>query len=128
MTREEAIIEAGIEYSIQNSPYCIGGDNFYEKARELNRNKSFEAGVIWADKNPKSPWISVDDDLPCNHSELLDPENTAVKMETIPVLTGISFNIFSVGWMEKRQGKWVWHSTIEPQYWMPIPKLPKNSE
>lgn len=30
--------------------------------------------------------------------------------------------------MEKRQGKWVWHSTIEPQYWMPIPKLPKNSE
>ena len=46
MTREEAIIEAGIEYSIQNSPYCIGGDNFYEKARELHRNKSFEAGVI----------------------------------------------------------------------------------
>ena len=71
MTREEAIIEAGIEYSIQNSPYCIGGDNFYEKARELNRNESFEAGVIWADKNPKSPWISVKDDLPCNHRELI---------------------------------------------------------
>ena len=31
----------------------------------------FEAGVKWADKNPKSPWISIDDDLPYNHEELL---------------------------------------------------------
>ena len=27
----------------------------------------FEAGVKWADANPKSPWISIDEDLPCNH-------------------------------------------------------------
>lgn len=30
MTREEQIIEAGIEYTMQNNPVCIGGDNFYE--------------------------------------------------------------------------------------------------
>ena len=36
MTREEEIIEAGIEYTMQNSPRCIGGDNFYEQAREFN--------------------------------------------------------------------------------------------
>lgn len=25
----------------------------------------------WSDNHPKSPWISVADDLPCNHKELL---------------------------------------------------------
>ena len=30
----------------------------------------FEAGVKWADSHPKSPWISIEDDLPCNHDEL----------------------------------------------------------
>lgn len=49
MTREEEIIEAGIEYTMQNSPCCIGGDKFYEQAKEFNRNKSFEAGAKWAD-------------------------------------------------------------------------------
>ena len=27
----------------------------------------FTAGAKWADSNPKSPWISVEDDLPCNN-------------------------------------------------------------
>lgn len=56
MTREEEIIEAGIEYTMQNSPLCIGGDNFYEQARMFNRNRSFEAGANWADEHPKSIW------------------------------------------------------------------------
>lgn len=56
MTREEEIIEAGIEYTMQNSPVCIGGDNFYEQARMFNRNRSFEAGAKWADEHPKSIW------------------------------------------------------------------------
>lgn len=50
VTREEQIIEAGIEYTMQNNPVCIGGDNFYEQAKEFNRNRSFEAGAKWADK------------------------------------------------------------------------------
>lgn len=50
MIREEQIIEAGIEYTMQNNPVCIGGDNFYEQAKEFNRNRSFEAGAKWADK------------------------------------------------------------------------------
>ena len=28
--------------------------------------ESFIEGAKWADSHPKSPWISVDDDLPCN--------------------------------------------------------------
>lgn len=136
MTREEAIIEAGIEYSIQNSPYCIGGDNFYEKARELNRNKSFEAGVIWADKNPKSPWISVKDDLPCNHEDLMVKDEKG-RWETKRVLvriqeTDTSFKrpYFADCMMSKWDGEesgFLWHLCSQGYitHWMPIPELPK---
>ena len=121
MTREEAIIEAGIEYSIQNSPYCIGGDNFYEKARELNRNKSFEAGVIWADKNPKSPWISVKDDLPCNHEELTEGDNTSC------VLTLNDCDECIVMCMWKSNRKWIWgRGDMLITHWMRLPELPKE--
>ena len=133
MTREEAIIEAGIEYSIQNSPYCIGGDNFYEKARELNRNESFEAGVIWADKNPKSPWISVDEDLPCNHDELIENENYTKK-----VLVVLAWNDdpskkhIEICDMCNRIGSfntnWYWQNTVYYHVvcWKPLPELPKE--
>ena len=125
MTREEAIIEAGIEYSIQNSPYCIGGDNFYEKARELNRNKSFEAGVIWADKNPKSPWISVKDDLPCNHEELLYQKEIIEGSETKDVFAINEYGEIWDDYMIYENGKWRWND-FEPAYWMIAPKLPKE--
>ena len=124
MTREEAIIEAGIEYSIQNSPYCIGGDNFYEKARELNRNESFEAGVIWADKNPKSPWISVEDDLPCNHLELICWPEIDEGTETIKVFARNKYGDIWDDYMVYKKGSWRWHD-FEPAYWMIAPKLPK---
>ena len=50
MTREEQIIEAGVEFTLQNCPMCIGGDNFAEAMREFNRNRAFEVGAKWADK------------------------------------------------------------------------------
>ena len=71
MTRKEQIIEASIEYTMQNNPVCIGGDNFYEMSKVLNRNKSFEAGAMWADKNPQSLWINVEDKLPYECNDML---------------------------------------------------------
>lgn len=50
MTREEQIIEAGIEYTYKNRPMCIGGGAFSEMVDEMNRNKAFEEGAKWADK------------------------------------------------------------------------------
>ena len=45
MSRREDFIEAGIEYRFkQDKPMAIGGDNFAEMAREMNRAKPFEAG------------------------------------------------------------------------------------
>lgn len=50
MKRREEIIDAGIEYTLQNRPMCMSGDSFFEEMREMNRNKSFEEGAKWADK------------------------------------------------------------------------------
>lgn len=50
MNRQEEIINAGIEYTMQTRPMCIGGDNYSEAMREFNRNRSFEEGAKWADK------------------------------------------------------------------------------
>ena len=48
--RRQEIIDAGIEYTLQNRPMCIGGDAFFEDMREMNRNKTFENAAKWADK------------------------------------------------------------------------------
>lgn len=50
MTREEQIIEAGIDYTMSVRPMCIGGLAFEDEIRQMNRNKSFEEGAKWADK------------------------------------------------------------------------------
>ena len=80
----------------------------------------FEAGVKWADKNPKSPWISVEDDLPCNHEELISPDD---KRDTLYVATVIRGHII-FSRMRKLEGKWFWEND-EPTHWFPIPKSPK---
>lgn len=120
MTRKNQIIEAGIEYTMQHNPMCIGGDNFYEQAREFNRNKSFEAGAKWADENPKSPWISVKEDLPYNHKELLHSNYTD------SVLVSSRNGYSEVAFMSKIEDDWEWGTFINVKYWMPIPSLQKQ--
>ena len=51
---EDQIIDAGIEYQMTNCPMALDGDAFYEACRELNRNRSFEAGAKWALKQLSS--------------------------------------------------------------------------
>ena len=97
----------------------------YEKGRKYEQAlmaTGFEAGVKWADEHPKSPWISVKDDLPCNHKELLMDNKQCPKTFKVFVT-----NIYSENWsdyMIYKNGKWRWNS-YEPDYWMPAPKLPK---
>lgn len=113
MTRVEEILEAGIKYTMQNNPCCIGGDNFYERARELNRNRPFEAGAQWADEHTKSPWIAVEDKLP----EI----GQAVFIRTSKSTYGVSWIDYDLDW----QGG-VGYSPLIVTHWMPIPNLPKE--
>lgn len=83
---------------------------------------AFKKGAEWADANPKSPWISVEDDLPNNPKYLKQPDYS-------PWVIAITENgeILSAQ-MIVMNGKWVWHSHVSRKHedithWMPIPKL-----
>ena len=123
MTREEQILEASHNYS-----KTIGREGFNYKDMRC----AFEEGALWADANPKNPWISVEDDLPCNHKGLLLDEH-----HTKTVLVVLSRNdnsssrhIDKLSMINKKGSSdvdWYWfnntHYTVT--HWMPVPELPK---
>ena len=90
----------------------------------------FEKGADWADAHPihstdedkeKSPWISVEDDLPCNHKELLDLLHTKF------VITINSKRTVELNYMIKGLNGWEWafKKYYDILYWMRIPELPE---
>ena len=91
--------------------------------------ESFIAGAKWADANPKSSWISVEDDLPCNHEDMVNVFVEHVELRTDCVLTMSDEGYISIDYM-KKLGPWPWHwSGIEKTtHWIPIPKLLKEQE
>lgn len=81
---------------------------------------AFLHGVEFADNNQ---WISVNDDLPCNHKELLYKNN-----HTKRVLV-IDNGYPNVGEMFKmRNGSWGWLFSRKITHWIPIPKLENNDD
>lgn len=84
-------------------------------------------GVRLADANPKSPWISIDEDLPCNHEELIRFGFT----NNVLVIDDQQ-NTFIAFMKKYKDNEWTWDSTNNfvflplITHWMPIPKLPKE--
>lgn len=115
MTRQEEIRNA-IDTIIPIIPNRNG--RTYEQALMAS---CFEEGIKWADNNPKSPWINVKEDLPCNHEKLLKTDD---KIETSYVVA-IVHGYVIMSRMYKLNNKWYWEND-EPTYWMPIPNLPKE--
>ena len=83
-------------------------------------NIGLKHGLEAADANPKSPWISVDDDLPCNHQELTHSNYTD------RVLISASNGFAEVAFMCIIEDTWEWETPIKVSHWMPIPKLLKE--
>ena len=115
MTREEEISNA-VDTIIPISPLWDG--RTYEQALMAT---GFEAGVKWADSHPKSPWISVEEDLPCNHEELLNPDDKRNTSYVVAIIHGY----IVLSRMYRLYGKWYWEND-EPTHWFPIPKLPEE--
>lgn len=79
----------------------------------------FLEGVEFALENQ---WISVEEDLPCNHEELL----LSTGYHTVTVFTYKKGGACGMDNMIVRNGKWEWEAWKENYlYWMPIPNLPK---
>lgn len=109
MTREE------IEQLNEVEPYCFETDR-----EEQWFNIGLRYGLDVADSDPKSPWISVEDDLPCNHEELVHSNYT----DRVLVLSRSGYS--EVSSMCIIEGTWEWNTLIMVLYWMPIPEPPKE--
>ena len=115
MTREEEIRNAIDEiFPIPHS----GKGRTYGQAMMAT---GFEAGVKWADANPKSPWISVFDSLPCNHKELIDND-----ISTVMVFVKTKYSVGTDYMRLYMDSTWRWESYHDITHWMPIPEPPKN--
>lgn len=66
MTREQQIIQAGIEYTVKTRPTGIGGDAFSELVDKMNRNHAFEEGAKWADNHPVNVWHDISEEPKLN--------------------------------------------------------------
>ena len=92
----------------------------------------FEAGVKWADTHPKSTWISVEEDLPCNHKELMKNKYYTKKVLVILAWNGNPAKRHielcdMCSKIEPCDTNWSWRKPTyyHVTHWMPIPKLPK---
>ena len=104
MTREEQIAVASCAYGMRGSSI------------------DFAAGATWADKHPKSPWISVDDDLPCNHDSMICEVCKGVEYETNRVLVLLIDGTIEISYMF-RLTPHAWHwNTYKVTHWMPLPE------
>lgn len=117
MTRED------IEQLNVAEPYCFESDR-----EEHWYNIGLKHGLEIADQHPKSPWISVEDDLPCNHEELIDKEINMTKRVLVLCKDGksnITPNMMGMFFIENC---WQWTCEIyfKVTHWMPIPNLPEE--
>lgn len=100
MTREEKIISEAKKY-------------FKD---DINCYDAFLYGVEFAEDNQ---WISVEDDLPCNHLDLL-VDGTTTKFVLV-----IENGFPKVTRMQRMNfdGGWSWLMDLKPTHWMIIPDL-----
>lgn len=83
---------------------------------------AFEAGAKWADANPKSPWISVEDDLPCNHKEMVVSSGIEEK-DTLIVLVRFAVGFVDFAYMYYFNNEWRWNTYFKVSHWMLVPEF-----
>ena len=124
MTRQEEIWKAIFDLQIgdydENKP---PKDDIYDGS---DIQSAFCKGAEWADEHPKSLWISVKDDLPCNY-----PNNIHFGF-TNKVIATDGENIFTLYMKKCKDNKWLWcgDDCVDISHiithWMPFPKPPKK--
>ena len=69
----------------------------------------------------ENQFISVKDDLPCNHKELIRKNGLDTKRVIV-----IEDDGYFLDRMVFSNNEWDWDYANIPLYWFPIPKLPKE--
>lgn len=135
MTRKEEIINAAEQYAA----HLVDTDvtDFYGKYEQkmdfvLDEYNAFLAGAKFADEHPKSPWVNVENDLPCNHKDLLENEHyTKYVLAVLEWNDDSSKKHIEVCDMCNKIGSfnvdfyWRKNGYYTVTHWMKLPELPK---
>ena len=124
MTKEEIRQEA-LKAEKERFHRCAGDKENSFHGVNSAYGLGFVDGALWMRGYHKSPWISVDEDLPCNHEELLSSNPVGYSQETTFVLVIDITGSIVISMMVNDSGKWEW-VRWPALYWMPIPELPKE--
>ena len=76
----------------------------------------------------ENQWISVEDDLPCNHSDLvLTYNDIPFSTKRVLVMTDIH-TLFLCGMKKDDDRGWIWNYLTKDKitHWFPIPELQKE--
>lgn len=111
----KSIAQKAAEYA---NNLCFSKESMQYLSKE-DFEMTFKDGAQYALEHQ---WISVDDDLPYKHKELLNSETGTVRVNIINEWGHIELVI-----MLFYEDEWHWsnESLNEVRYWMPIPKLTK---
>lgn len=115
MTSREEEIKEALGNTFDTELWDYESDSSY-----CNYRAGFSAGAKWADNHPKSPWISVEEDLPCNHKELL-LDNGLMTKEVFVLINATTPRII----LMTKFSEWDW-VLANVTHWFPIPELPKE--
>ena len=77
-----------------------------------------------ADYALNNQWISVEDDLPCNHKELIIKGSPYTKRVMVIEDGGYYFDYMVLS----NNGEWKWFYSFHPTHWMPIPELTEKED
>ena len=125
MTRGEEIKCASKDYI----NYLLDKQEYHnENYTEYDIQQAFEKGAQWADNNPKSPWISVKDKLPCNEKDLIVEIIKGVELRTkkVGVLSVDGYMDISYMYSLPPHG-WHWNTNDTITHWFPLPERPKKN-
>ena len=111
-----------IEQLSNIEPNCLETDR-----EEQWFNIGLQYGLEAADANPKSPWISVKDKLPCNEKDLIVEIIKGVQLRTKKVGVLSIDGYIDIAYMYSLLPYgWHWNTNDTITHWFPIPEPPKE--
>ena len=124
MTKEEIRQEA-LKAEKESFPRCAGDKENSFHGVNSAYSLGFVDGALWMSDYNKSSWISVKDDLPCNHKELISLDKSSENLTVTEYVVAVIYGFKLLSRMYELDGKWYWEND-EPTHWFPIPELLKE--
>lgn len=92
-----------------------------------NIRGAFICGVRWADRNPESPWVQINERMP--EDSLPELANKQLERQSVKVMiVRRNGQVMEASRRISLDGKWYWNIPVRMRdditHWMPIPPVP----